>query len=116
MSAGTVTVACKLEGGLILEADLQALPANDKRGATRLAIQIRGPASRNQPPPTYPLVGGFGITPGVPRSIFESWCERERVNGFASALASGLIFADEDISRVMERARDHAAKGKEAQR
>jgi hypothetical protein len=83
-------------------------------GAKRspVLIPIRGPAPKFGAPPTAPQIAGFILTPGIPADVWNAWCERERVNGYGSALESGLVFACETVDEAMSKARAHAARGK----
>lgn len=88
-STATVTIGCKLPHGLILDLTLPAQPPRRYR--------IKGRNSAR-------IIGGYGITQGVPKSFWDEWLEKNRALSFVKA---GLVFAEGNLAS----ARDHAKDG-----
>lgn len=85
-SANTVTVGCKLPHGLVLE-----LGGNE--------ITVKGANSSA-------IVGGFGLTEGVPADFFDAWMAK---NKDMALVKNELIFAQAKTSEAQAEAKDKAA-------
>jgi len=95
----TVTVACKLPHGLMLEivdpavfvdvdpkVGVQARPPGERIHIKGCARPVGVPLSEDAPQ----VVGGYALTPGVPAQFWERWMEQ---NKNAPFVTSNLIFA-----------------------
>jgi len=113
----TVTVACKLPHGLVLQ--LQTMVEREEpvmgggirkvKQAVRTGekILIAGFARPVNPEGEHefaPLVGGFGLTHDVPADFFDQWLAQ---NAELDAVKRGFIFAAERSAEVKAQARDH---------
>lgn len=87
----TVTVGCKLPHGLILDLTEPGEPAR--------RFTVKGTNSAR-------IIGGFGITPGVPRDFWNQWLERNAQLGFVK---QKLIFAMGKQSDAEAKAEELAA-------
>jgi hypothetical protein len=54
--------------------------------------------------PRYPVIGGYALTPGVPRAFWEQWLEQ---NKDADYVKNKLIWAHHERKSVESWARDH---------
>jgi hypothetical protein len=97
-STDTVTVGCKLPHGLMLKLT--------KHGEGSRQYRVRGSNASN-------IVGGFGITEGVPRDFWDEWVKHHAA---ISIVKQGLIFALGDKASVQDKAKEYAslANGLEA--
>lgn len=118
-ASDTVTVGCKLPNGLILQ-NFRMEDYQDQvmGGGTRTAqrsvrleetyrvcgssIDIAKMALGEVP---NLVIGGYGITSGVPREFWEEW---ERTNKNTPLVRNGLIFAMPDDARARARAAEGA--------
>lgn len=85
-STKTVTVGCKLPHGL-------HLALHEKQGDEWIETQRVTVAGAN----AAEIIGGHGITTGVPKDFWDEWLRR---NKNSPAVRNGLIFADESAARV----------------
>lgn len=103
MAVDTLTVACKLPTGLIATlcepATLMETPAGKTAiaGAVKAEMMFRGPGAQRrmesggQTLGEHPLVvGGFGLTPEVPKAFWDAWVIE---NKDYAPLKNGFIFA-----------------------
>lgn len=118
----TVTVACKIANGLILEvSEMVDWPEpNGFGGGTRTTkkavrigeqIVIRGNAIdivnlRSGADSEFPRVGGYALTSGVPRDFWELWLEQHKD---APYVKNGLVFAHTSIDGTSGEAREKKA-------
>ncbi|AWJ93314.1 hypothetical protein Sp245p_26190 (plasmid) [Azospirillum baldaniorum] len=99
-SGETVTVACKLPHGLELRTFTMEEVSEPVMGggfrSVKMARQdettfvIKGNAFPQNMAPEHPIIGGFGLTPGVPKGFWDKWLEQ---NASSALVRSGLIFA-----------------------
>jgi len=89
-SNNIVTVGCKLPNGLHLDF---AEPGKPLR-----RVSIRGSNSSR-------VIGGFGITEGVPSEYFEDWMAKHQE---LPAVANGLIFAMEKSESTVAKSKEYA--------
>lgn len=82
-STATVTVGCKLPHGL-------HLALHDDAGQEIARYTVAG-ANASE------VIGGHGITPGIPKDFWEEWLRR---NKGSAAVRNGLIFADESAGKT----------------
>lgn len=112
----TVTVACKIQNGLVLQLQRQETyqepTMNGLREQTRWVPTgerhiVAGPAYPVQPPRGYPrqvpIEGGFALTRGIPADFWEQWVEQ---NKLLPAVTSGAIFAMTAMQDVTAKARE----------
>lgn len=92
---GFVTVACKTPMGLILE--LKGRPQ----------VTIKGFSIPYGTVPSYPLVGGYALTPNVDADFFEEWM---KVNANLDLVRKHFIFAHAKSSDASAQAREMAAE------
>lgn len=116
-SAETVTVACKIPNGLVLQLCKPIVQVEQGMGVTRdvqvhlktgETITVAGPAYPNGPPPKGfkrrpDDADGYALTKNVPGKFWEEWFLQ---NKDADYVTSGLIFAFPEIESVMDMARD----------
>ena len=88
--AEMVTVGCKLPHGLHLD----ILDANKAR--TRFTVKGNNSSL---------VIGGFGITEGVPKEHFDAWMRQNKVH---PSVVKGLIFAHAQKNSVEAMAREKA--------
>lgn len=111
---GTVTVACKLPHGLILQLQeprevAEPTQTSPDRKVTRYervgkTITIAGCALHNDRPTQKQVMGGFALTHGIDASFFSKWLEQ---NAQHPAVEGGFIFA----AGKMETVETQIAKG-----
>ena len=113
-SAATVTVACKMPNGLRLRVYRMVEQYEQAPGGPRRAdvarqvgdeVVVRGCAVPFGEMPEYAIIGGYALTPGVPRDFFEEWLRQNRDNPI---VVRNLIFAHELRDHVEGRAREQA--------
>lgn len=121
-SAATVTVACKIPGGLELQLCRQEGYSEDQKDGRVVArtrwvkhgqvYVVRGPAYPNGPvprgmprPPT--LAGGYALTPGIPLDFWNEWVEQNKDSQF---VVGGMIRAEERRADMVSVAREHRAE------
>lgn len=116
----TVNVALKYPNGLVLrvyemEEDFEPILGGGQKSIKK-AFQVGEDVVLNGSSldperlrggqlPTYPHVGGFGITRGVPKELWEKWLAQ---NADLPLVKNGLIFAYEDLDRASAVARERA--------
>lgn len=88
-STETVTVGCKLPHGLILDLTVPGQPPR--------RVRIRG---RN----AARIIGGYGITPGVPKAFWDEWRKKNAALPFVK---NELIFAEADAASARDHAKDN---------
>ena len=86
----TVTVGCKLPHGLQLDVT--------KPGEPVRRFRVRGKNSAT-------VIGGFGITEGVPKDLWDEWQHRNRSMDYVKR---GMIFAMGDAASTRDKAKDLA--------
>ena len=102
MAAGEfVTVACKLPHGLILRVfDMVEVSESVMGGGYRTAkvarergeqFVVKGWSHPQNAAPTSAIVGGYAITPNIPKDFWELWLSQ---NKDADYVKNHLIFAD----------------------
>lgn len=110
--SNTVTVACKLPHGLMLEVvdeavfrdihpqnGVMARPAGER-------IRVNGcarPVGVPLPEDVAQVVGGFALTPGVPADFWAAWLKQNKDAPFVKA---GMIFAHEKAGSVVSEAKE----------
>jgi len=93
-STDTVTVACKLPNGLHL----------DVNGFDR--VTIKGNALPfGESAVDYRIVGGYALTPGVPRDLWDAWL-KDRTT--MDIIVKGIVFAQEKPADVVAEAKNGA--------
>lgn len=88
----TVTIGCKLPHGLHLDIV--------KIGEPVARHTINGSNSSR-------IVGGYGITEGVPRAFWERWLEQAKD---MAMVKNGLVFAHREAASAIAKAKDGAAE------
>jgi hypothetical protein len=95
----TVTVACKLPGGLILQLQKpEEMTEQAPSGPRTIKVYrrygdkyvVKGTALPFGTVPRYLIAGGYALTAGIPRDFWEQW---EKQNADNAVLLSGLLFA-----------------------
>lgn len=113
----TVTVACKIPNGLVLQLCQKQKRPEQGLGVTREVnvfskvgdtITVAGPAYPNGPVPKGfkrrpEDADGYALTRNVPAAFWEAWLAQNKDTDF---VMSGMIFAFPDIESVMAKARD----------
>jgi hypothetical protein len=120
----TVTVACKLPAGLILrcfewekfkESTRDGLQDSKRaREKPEMRFVVRGTwvgsagqaFARNNPAVAELLPGGFALTPGCPKEIWDLWFEQ---NKESALVKNRVIFAHPEHASVVKSAQDHRA-------
>lgn len=111
-SAGrdTVTVACKLPHGLVIQA-CAMIDADElvQGGGTRRISKaqrlpdtfvVKGNSFPEQAGPRGPFESGYALTPGCPKDLWDRWLEANKANPF---VLNKLVFAhSEDRSAAAE--------------
>jgi hypothetical protein len=83
----TVTMGCKLPNGLIIE---------HGKGDARKSFTLKGAnASR--------IVGGYGLTPGVPKELAEAWIKAHQHFAY---VRDGSVFIQGNMSSAESRAKE----------
>lgn len=111
----TVTVACKCPNGLILRIFKMDDFAEPVMGggfrtvprATQIGQQvvIRGPAIPWGVVPSFPIVGGYALTEGVPADFWDTWLEQ---NKDTDMVTNRQIYAEERVTFVKGMAKDQS--------
>ena len=112
-AGSTVTVACKIPNGLVLQlSELYDTTEPSPSGARPIkasrkvgeAISVKGPARPlSGMPPDYQIIGGYGLTYGVPADFWHDWKDQNRD---LDAVRQNLIFASTSHERAMAQAKD----------
>ncbi|GBU18032.1 MULTISPECIES: hypothetical protein [Methylobacterium] len=116
---GTVTVACKLPHGLVLQEQTMVKRSEPVMGGgyreyeiavrTGRAITVAGsarPVNPSEEVEFAPHAGGYGLTPGVDRDFFDRWLAQNRE---LDAVKKGFIFAASSDDRARGMAREGKA-------
>jgi len=120
VSGETVTVACKLPGGLILRVyDMEDYPEPVMGGGVKLAqravkvddeyrlngaaVDLRRVLRGNGP--AHHIVGGYALTPGIPKDFWDRWLNDNRNSDL---VRNGLIFAQRNDMSAMSQAQEQA--------
>lgn len=112
-SGETVTVVCKIPGGLKLRFFRKVERMVDVKGGREKEIShvldasvkpliIRGPAHPVGMAPKAMLAGGAALTPGIPKDLWERWVHE---NSQHPALLNGQLFSEGTRDRAIGRAR-----------
>lgn len=121
-SGETVTVACKLPSGVVLRTfTMEEVYEPVLGGGTRKTTRaVRDPtevtlngygfnileASKGVLP-GHAIIGGYGLTPGVPKDLWDKWYEDNK----ASALVqNNIVFAHKTSGGAGDMAREHAGQ------
>lgn len=104
---GTVTVACKLPHGLVLQLQeprqvAEPTQTAPDRKVTRYervgkSVVINGCALHNDRPSSKQVMGGFALTHGVDAAFFNQWMKENEQH---PAVEGGFIFAASRIEAV----------------
>jgi len=115
--SATVVVACKLSHGIkIQDYEKGVAHENVMGGGTRKVpiyrpvgpkYRIKGPNVPDALKPLVEIVGGYAITVGMPKDVFERWLSWNEDQPFVK---NHLIFGDEDGDKVRGMAREFAEK------
>jgi hypothetical protein len=113
---GTVTVACKLPHGLVLRVFnmVEAQEPVMGGGFRKVKVaqerperaEIKGWAHPQNHAPKAPLIGGFALTAGVDKDLWDTW---KTQNAESDLVKNGLIFAHEKADSVQDQAKDQRA-------
>jgi hypothetical protein len=114
-STATVTVACKHPSGLHLQLhhffDHEVPVPGGGTKTEKLArpvgepVRVAGPATPHGEAPKAIIVGGYALTPGVPKEFWDKWCEQ---NKGAAVLKNHVLFAYEKEADTRADAKEHA--------
>jgi hypothetical protein len=107
MAGNTLTVACKLPHGLVLQNSRAIMDGKKvlkwiKEGPE---VVIKGCATHVGQPITKEIASGFALTHGVDAEFFRTWIEH---HAEFPAVKEGLIFAYETAEAVAGEAKDKA--------
>jgi hypothetical protein len=113
----TVTVACKIPNGLIIQCydmvdSYEPVYGGGQRPMKKAQavgnpITLTGPARPiNSDPELKRVVGGYGLTFGVNADYFNRWCEE---NKMSDVIRNGLVFAEEKDENAVAKAKDMKA-------
>ena len=98
--AGTVTVACKLPNGIVLD-------IRDEVGVTLKAVTLNGSRHRVRPDGmpifAWEVHGGYGLTPNVDQEFWDEWSKSNATYG---PFKQGLIFALPKLDSAISKARE----------
>jgi hypothetical protein len=111
---GTVTVACKIENGIVLdlyEFDKVSVPVmgggvKETRIARALpwSHRLNGPARRLGQDLAYQITDGAALTHGVDADNFAKWLEQRKDSAM---VINGLVFAAVKATDVIAQAKEH---------
>lgn len=111
----TVVVALKLPNGLIIQAQEKTTDQEPIMGGGTREVAVFRPVGQqfslhgNRVPfgkmPNYPIVGGYALTDGVPKDVWENWRDLHKD---MPLVRNGLVAAFDD----MDSAKDFAKDGK----
>jgi hypothetical protein len=112
----TVTVALKHPTGIVIEAfEKSSMSVPDGVGRLRDEIVFRSTGTQyvlngTRVPfgvrPKFDIVGGYALTPGVPKSVWDKWLEQHQDHPLVE---NNLICAHEKIDMVEDFAEEHKA-------
>lgn len=107
----TVTVACKLPGGLLVQlCEMEEVAEQVMGGGSRMVrrarrvgplVKLNGFANPVNDKPKTLTYGGYGLTYGVPKDLFEEWLAQ---NADLDAVRTGLVFAFDEPDDAKEAA------------
>lgn len=110
----TVTVACNLPNGLMLQLSHEHMENQPKSPGQYHevkvfrkegpAIKVNGTAVPFGSQPAYMIIGRYALTPNVPREFFEEWL---RQNADADIVRNELIFAHKSPEDINMHAKDN---------
>ena len=112
-ASDTVTVACKIPNGLILRVfkmverpESGPLHSRTVKVAEQVGdqITIHGPAFPFGVNPSYMIIGGYALTPNVPREFFETWREQNMDSTF---IKNNLVFGFESHDSAVGQAKEY---------
>ena len=119
-SSDTVYVACKLPNGLEIFDEVEDVSQEQMFGGgfkevkvwrkTGQTYQLNGNAidweqQRRSGEQAHLIIGGYGITPGIPREFWERWVERHKTDRLVTG---GFVKAHRSESGIRGYAREHA--------
>jgi hypothetical protein len=108
-----VTVACKIPSGFTCRLHEKKKVSEVSLGGQRDIVQffatgkeftVRGPAHAQNEGPRVLTVGGYALTRGVPKDLWDTWYEQ---NLELDAVQRNLIFAYESSDKTKDAAKDH---------
>jgi len=108
----TVTVACKILSGMtcrihekrkVTVVGLGHSKSEDQWFETDRVFTVAGPAHAQNEGPRHQNVGGFAITYGVPKDLWDEW---RRQNNDLPAVRNGHILAYETADKAMDAAKE----------
>lgn len=118
--SSTVTVACKIPHGIVMQLAVKTTYFEDTPSGSRERTRydkagervfIRGNSRPVNPPAGFPDPGpiafGYGLTPDVDAEFFAEWM---RQNAKAPMVANGLIFGMPTLSGINGQAREFEGK------
>jgi hypothetical protein len=124
--AGTVTVACRLPGGVILQLyrmddgqEQSPLGVRDVKIARKVgeSVKLHGSSYPFGIIPGHTIQAGYGLTPDVPEDFWNEWLKQNRDSDL---IASRVVFAYSSADKVTAKAKEqsrekvaapHMAKG-----
>lgn len=117
-AGATVTVACKVQNGVVLQLCQKAAYTEDTPAGPRERVRydkvgkritVRGPSYPMVAPPGFhgrpQVVGGYALTPGIDADFFEEWMRQNKLNPI---VANHMIFAHGSRSDAVSEAREKA--------
>lgn len=118
--SSTVTVACKLPAGLILQIwEMAEVPEGSPTGTRMIKkaqkkgepVKLNGCALPFGVSPEFPMPGGYALTT-IPADFWEEWC---RQNKDSDVLKNRIIFAhgseNDTATQAREQAREKVKSG-----
>lgn len=115
-SGETVTIACKIPAGLVLRtfhAVKKSVPqANGSMRDVDVYVDdpdqvvVNGFSHPQDKAPGHPIIGGFGLTYGVPKDFWAKWLAQ---NKDSDVVRNGMIFAHEKPNFAEGSANERAA-------
>ncbi len=117
-TARTVTVACKIPPGLVLQLQREENRMEDTRDGPRpraywvkygRTYTVKGPAYPvGTPPKGFPkppiIEGGYALTPGIPKDFWDQWAKQNEQAPYfqkPDGAEHGMIFAYPDMEDVV---------------
>jgi hypothetical protein len=114
---GTVTVACKIENGIVLQIyewemrSIQVMGGGVKEVKIAKPLpwlhRINGPARRIGQDVGYQISDGAALTHGVDADKFAIWMEQ---NKDIDMVKNGLVFANTKVNDVVAQAHEHRSQ------
>lgn len=109
----TVTVALKHPTGIILEVFREETSHENVMGGGTRSVKVfratgkQYPLNGNRVPfgttPNYTILGGWALTPGIPKEVWETWQSQHQDSPLVE---NGLIDAHENADYVQDFAKD----------